>query len=346
MKKYVYILGAGASKDFYMPLGNEYYSRAEELLNQCPNGPTSRSIISDSLKSLENNLSKIYPNFIPNNKSKWPLLEEILTISFNLRFFDVYEAARDLAVNVLIMCHGDYNLGLYDDFTEKSPNFIERKDKLKEYLRKNLNKGKEVSFISFNYDNIIDSILLDLKINFSYGIPFYDISDKKNLVCTKGIRLLKPHGSLNLAFCLKCKKIYYDVDILYSAIKNNREYAICCNQSLTPLYVPALFSKIQLENREKEEKFLAKYAENIYNQIVGEIAQADKIIIIGYSFPSYDFEFKIKFLDGVCKNKKKIDWEVVAKGQYGDQLKGILPDDCKPFEQGFFEYIKSPIIKH
>src|SRR5262249_31641398 len=85
MKKVLYIFGAGASKDFGLPLGNEVFEYAHKLIE---------AGVADELRSIWDeaamHLQAIFSN-LPADKEKYPLLEEVLTLLWewgNAEFYD------------------------------------------------------------------------------------------------------------------------------------------------------------------------------------------------------------------------------------------------------------------
>jgi hypothetical protein len=83
MKNVVYIFGAGASKDFGLPLGTEIFKRDYEL-SQSDNKNVTALGFDKLIDEVENNLHLIFSG-LPKNKEEFPPFEEILTFIWDLK---------------------------------------------------------------------------------------------------------------------------------------------------------------------------------------------------------------------------------------------------------------------
>lgn len=216
----VYIIGAGASKDFGLPLGLEIYKFAYEIAALKKN-PLHKEI-KGAIREVEKNLKRLFIN-LPSDKVAYPPFEEVLTFIWDSkktvdyeyyakteklnRIFDsAYDADKTLSyfVKALRLTL----LGSMQHFLPKT-----EVDLYKTYI-KNLDfKTNNISFISLNYDLILDNILSDcvsenIITDYTYGIPLADATIKlaypnqnRKDIRNKGIFLLKPHGSINLYYC-------------------------------------------------------------------------------------------------------------------------------------------------
>lgn len=352
--KIVYILGAGASKDFGLPLGNEYYSAFDEL-EKHKHENKAKKTLKGAMVFLENHLKKVFPYIEPKDKMTWPNLETILSASFFLDEMDIFNHAVKLAYCILTSSMEKPFLGTIGEKKQGVDNYLERKEKLRSFIERVVsNKNDDVSFVVFNYDILLDDILEELSDRlfgepfdpiidgFSYCFPIYSLADKNKVVNQKGAKLIKPHGSLNLAYCARCRKVYYGPLFPYS-IEHERERVTCgCGNKMKLLYVPASFNKEKVLGND----FVAEYWHKMNEYYVNVVSEADKIIIVGYTFPDYDFEVKINLLNGLKNNKNKnnVTWSIIDKGlSIKEALKNIVPDNAAFYDKGFFNYIEEQL---
>ena len=83
MRQSVYILGAGASKDFGLPLGVEIFDCAYKLSKlKDKSGATNE--LATVLGDVERYMGEIFTN-LPKDKMDYPPLEEILTFLWDCR---------------------------------------------------------------------------------------------------------------------------------------------------------------------------------------------------------------------------------------------------------------------
>jgi len=198
----------------------------------------------------------------------------------------------------------------------------------KKFLEKAL-QGSMPTFISLNYDTLLDSQLnrcLEKNktktnyndpsiecLNYDYG--FKVVNEKGKLQYgNKNILLLKPHGSLNLTFCERCKKFIWRLDSWYASMMNKRANCPCCKKYMnSPPLIPPLYGK-NLESLQLAPEVTDKI-KLIRDKIKDSIECAEHITIVGYSFPPYDYDFRYLFVEGLLRNpnKENIVIEVVDK---------------------------------
>lgn len=315
----VIILGAGSSRECGLPLGNEVW----EYLNWNRSTPWSDFI------------RNIFPQFSARF-NPYPTFEMVLTLIENhirngqnleqysiLNLEDIKRSLVNSYAEVFYSLCLKAEYRLYDmkqngeriyDPNDTYDNFDNwYKPFFKQLIKENNN---DTIFISINYDVLIDLVLNELVIdnkiqNFSYGLDVYRLDKQEEKYRTNGILLLKPHGSINLAWCRKCRKkifapLFSGQDII-SLINEGHYKCKECNGKLDILILPPLFNKSY-----KDEPFTV-----IHERIVEVISNADEILIIGYSLPDYDMNILEAFLSGAVKNKKRFDLkiEVVDKSK-------------------------------
>jgi hypothetical protein len=306
----VIILGAGSSNDCGLPLGNEVWGYLDW------NGPV----------PWQDFIRKIFPQFSVRF-SPYPTFEMILTLienhirnSQNLGEYTslgLQEIKRSLIKSYTDVFYkrclyaeykySDYSIMPHAKFTYDNFN-----QWYKPFFKQVIEENSNIVFISINYDVLIDLVLNELsgKQNFTYGFDVYRLDEQKEKYRTSGILLLKPHGSINLAQCRKCGKVFAPVfsgQGIVSLIEDGHYKCDLCNETLDTLILPPLFNKAY-----KDEPFTI-----IHERIVEVISDADEILIIGYSLPDYDMNILEAFLSGALKNKKRFDLkiEVVDKNK-------------------------------
>ena len=155
--------------------------------------------------------------------------------------------------------------------------------------------------ISFNYDLFLDkaAVINNHDIVGNYHIQFRHIENFPSYEdrLTQGwkekdIHLLKLHGSLNWGYCPHCKEVSLAFYQRYKSIFKKR----CpeCGCKLEPILVPPTYFK----------DFPEPLA-NIWKVAEDYLQRADRLIIIGYSFPDIDIEAKWLFKRAICRNRNK-----------------------------------------
>ena len=143
----------------------------------------------------------------------------------------------------------------------------------------------QTSFISLNYDLIIDNVLGDLynkneeRLYLDYGINFAN-NEWKEPVPGRSIPLFKIHGSLNWLQCPTCNQMEYTYSRKDRSYNSVHENAPCrgCQTPMEPVIIPPTFYK-NLNNRFIQEILLK--SEEV-------LRDADEVFICGYSFPDAD----------------------------------------------------------
>jgi SIR2-like protein len=152
---------------------------------------------------------------------------------------------------------------------------------------KNLSWMDTVSFISFNYDLLIDNALRTrLQVDPDYSVPFRWIENP--FPAQAGLTpptLLKLHGSLNWLFCPTCNQLdCYPGEKIVAQIAHDPMRMPCavCQEPRVPILVPPTFFKVM-------SNF---YLQQIWRQTEARLREADHLIFCGYSFPDADIHFK------------------------------------------------------
>jgi len=370
MKNVVYIFGAGASKDFGLPLGNEIFQAAYGL-SKSTNQEVSALGVNKLLKDTEAILKRLFSN-LPKNKNQLPPFEEILTFMWDLnkeeeyyynndKYKPLFKSKAKEIFELLVNFFGATLIGsLHAD--SDNPNI-----RLFKKFIKSLDFHDNISFISFNYDTLLDDILFECVAEniipkYTYKIPLYNIEE----VCDygnanarprmpyDGVQLLKPHGSLNLNYCTHRQAPYgegYFYNRNYLKTWTDQLKCPCCGSDLKRLMVPPLYSKhdfIQSTAYKKPGAWRSSpenFRKYIDNDISDCLAAADEIVVIGYSMPAYDFDFKSLLLRSLVKNKKRknVHLQLITKGDniVPHQFENLVGRVSITSNEGFLHFLKT-----
>jgi hypothetical protein len=168
--------------------------------------------------------------------------------------------------------------------------------------------AEDDSVITFNWDTLLEDALLKISnphplvakwwsllapvfppLDANFDAVLNGYGDLDAAPYHSGGNLIKLHGSVNLTICadVACRRHVFPFHIKDVA-KFDAEYSRCleCGSELEPMLVPPHVHKSYLENTQL--RFLASIA-------AYELAVATEIIIVGYSFPAFDFEAQSLF---------------------------------------------------
>lgn len=133
-------------------------------------------------------------------------------------------------------------------------------------------KAETVSLVSFNFDVLLHENF-KTGIFFDYLIEFDSITPSRKLSMPTCIPLIKLNGSLDWGICLRCKRLSLN---LYSVQRGFYEQEKCrCEGDVEPFIV--------MPHEEYAEKINV-----LWNKAAEQLKLAQKVTIIGYSFPEYD----------------------------------------------------------
>lgn len=167
-------------------------------------------------------------------------------------------------------------------------------------------KSDPFSIITLNWDTLLDSCIFsecqkynqshkEAKAYIDYCFYNYDLSKSIPSFIIKAmghynIKLLKLHGSTNWLRCSNCGRIHtnFERDITIECLDNEKE-------------IPCEYCEVQKRAYENKHFLLTPtliknldnlQIKNIWHNAYLDIAEAKKIIFIGYSFPMADFELR------------------------------------------------------
>ena len=143
----------------------------------------------------------------------------------------------------------------------------------------------ENTFITFNYDTVLEDSLFNLGLPFSYGLG----KQTKNLDCSarvssdgSGLQVLKLHGSLNWAKQTKRRGRAFTVFGNYSDVRK---------AGLIPELVPPTWKKT----------FQGQIGD-VWSSAVRNLQTATRVVVIGFSMPPTDMHFKYLIAAGLQQN--------------------------------------------
>jgi len=145
---------------------------------------------------------------------------------------------------------------------------------------------EKTSFISLNYDILIDNTLmevqdafdLDYTVDFVNPEEFYKPREKR-------VKLFKLHGSLNWLYCPTCRSLRITPkEKGVCKLKYKIDDCVCdeCNTLAIPIIIPPTYFKA-LSNL---------YLRQIWNNAEIELMKCNKIVFCGYSFPDADIHIR------------------------------------------------------
>ncbi len=150
--------------------------------------------------------------------------------------------------------------------------------------------------ISFNYDLLAERILDDLKKEWIRAIPWKnpDMQPASVLLC-------KPHGSLDWKGYFP--EYGHPIEFLGGSMKE---------REITPQCHPCLIAPIPFKSEIIDGALQTNLAPNLFRLLVAQwrfaieyISKADKLVVMGYGFPSEDLHAHYFFAEAAAKRGKK-----------------------------------------
>lgn len=307
MAKIVYILGAGFSKGLGAPLQSEIIKDIFEM---------DSSSVDLDYRDIFNVCKERFNEFLeetlfisPTNFHKISL-EDIYTpidrcildnVSFrNLQRTELLDLRQKINALIVILIKQRLISTSVDNYAQRFANLLVAQRKRKRH-------GDPFSILSLNWDIIMDNAL-KTAIPHNEGVVdycCYITSFKTNenlmpglLAIGKGmynLKLLKLHGSMNWLQCQRCQRLFitfYD-KIAAEEYLTKPKCRLCqknFSNSHTEDGAPFLMSQLIMPTFLKD---LNNVQIKLVWQNAGvELSEATKIVFMGYSFPSADFELR------------------------------------------------------
>lgn len=339
----VVILGAGSSKGCGFPLGDEMLESILDLVDK------------DCRKFLDH----LFPGIIENEAIDpyitfdrvFSVIDFYIKNNINFAGYSIrsLQGIQNKLFQQYIRVLSDFSLASLFDLDERLLNRFKRVKEnydswYKPFFEKLIQEhGEQISFISFNYDVLIDKVLNELKKDgivrdYHYGVDLYDVDDQGAKINESGIALLKPHGSLNIVECPICKRLYTSSKSLQRVYFKGEE----CRHCAEPL--KALYKAPKL-NKEIDD-----YALNdIRSKVVDVLSKADSIDVIGYALPNYDMNVLALLLEGRQRNPNWDSLEISiidCNPSLVSKYENVFATSIKPhccWLDGFEDYAKAVI---
>lgn len=146
-------------------------------------------------------------------------------------------------------------------------------------------KGRN-TFITFNYDCLVEDALQSLGVGYSYGfkpksVSYDNACEGLDLYDPNAIKVLKLHGSVNWALPGKRGK----------KLTVFRSYADVMGKSLYPELIAPTWRKV-----------FDGQLNNIWDSAISELTTASRVIVVGFSMPPTDMHFKYLLAAGLKRN--------------------------------------------
>ncbi|EMR02254.1 hypothetical protein [Cesiribacter andamanensis] len=227
----------------------------------------------------------------------------------------------------------------------------------------------ECSFVVMNWDIVLEVHLAKLQPDalINYITPSYDWNSQRRGDQQEGIKICKMHGSSNWVYCKNCETLFYQVDEKLSLHKKIGLFPsdfklFNGNDQLSEKELAQLLNMQQeddscrscgnyLTSHVATFSFRKSFRTAAYSAIWHEaenlLSNAQKWVLIGYSMPEADFEFKhlIKSAQLRLAHKKEGHKEIDAvlyEDEYAQQKfeRFFGPRNVRVFTGGLSEYVQ------
>ena len=298
-KKYVFVMGAGASKDDNLPIQDEIL---KNILKSEFAFKNKKGLHKKEYNKVSNEIKKLLKTvFTGNNAIEDITLEGIFNILEtainknqnigNIHIDKVKKYYDTLLEGIMFATLTDATLKEHSIFNEKSQSpYTVMGKKIYDGYKKEDNIN--LSFITFNYDICLDRVLLSMydedeikscDVDFGIDLGNYEQANWFHRPRKRKIGLLRPHGSINWLFCKSCGKVFSKISKQGKPLEliNGCKCYNCGLSSIEPYIVHPTNNRIY-EN---------KYIMQIWNQVETILQEADHWCFIGYSLPEADRYF-------------------------------------------------------
>jgi hypothetical protein len=190
-----------------------------------------------------------------------------------------------------------YMAGIYDFFAAATTGLLDDPK---------LPPSRANSFITFNYDLVLDDALRRVGVTAEYHLPpeltLLEDSSPSGQRCS----VLKLHGSTNWGICVNCGKqvVVLGEKVTASPAEfSERRCSNCKEQQFQPLLIPPSWDKSEYRQIMKP----------IWTEAVEQLKHAARICVIGYSMPEADAFFKYLLALALSENHNLYKLIVVDK---------------------------------
>ena len=172
------------------------------------------------------------------------------------------------------------------------------------------NRGSYDTIITLNYDLVLEEALRNLRIPFNYGLPTKDIVFDPSAFWIKrryyrdSVEILKLHGSLNWVAPMEKPRLLplkgipsldrLDAAAIYSmAVYIFGSYVNILKAGKIPLLLPPTWRKT-----------FGMQLSVVWRRALASIQQADRIVVVGYSFPETDLHIRYLLAAGLMTSRR------------------------------------------
>jgi hypothetical protein len=335
--EYLYIVGAGFSRNAGLPLATEFTQKLLDIAGLRADGPS--AILVECMRSFVND---VFGDGRPIRPEDWPQLEDLFTTidlaantghNLGCRYSasDLRTIRRALILRLMRMLRMCYRA------RQRAPdaawNFMA------EFCRDVAIDRS--AFLSMNWDTVIEDRLFEEQgiQEVNYGCSAIPAVFRKSAVQLKGVpappkpvEILKPHGSVNWMYCDACSRLYWfpprDTEKIAARLFKDNDGLVVerliSKRPKPPIAAAlcpgcgaqALGTRFATFSYRKALDFPMHYATWIRAE---ELLHAARTwIFIGYSMPAADYQFKHLLKRVQLSRRVPPEYLVVTKALPGD----------------------------
>jgi hypothetical protein len=266
----VFLLGAGASKSWGLPLTNELFPLA---LTGVPKG--------ENREAIRKFIRYLYPHFRRRWKNYPPFEEFLSLIDIYLNFADVIKHSHSFSIEDVERIKKELLLAipavLHGARAKAAHSSVRKFTAL-------LEPGDAV--VTFNWDLLVEEALHDLGKNWEYNLR------------EDAISILKPHGSLDWfdskdVATIK-EELLFPLNKKFKKILVFRRFRAPKIPPVVPVILPPVVNK----------KIEYKELESIWRDAWRALRHAAEIYILGYSLPPEDLHARLTIRSAIRANEK------------------------------------------
>jgi len=347
--KTVFILGAGASVACGAPLMRNFIPVAKKLQERNVFGACSaqiQDVLNAAYKDLRTVQAKASIEYL-NIEELFSAIDmgAVLGVFGSRDPKTLEDLRRAVRVFIYRTLEETVHIQRADAKIHAPPGYRELAQMTLEKMKDAVRHGRrDVSFITFNYDTCLEFALVRAGIGVDYvlGEPCLDPDEQR---CAIAVPVLKLHGSINWTRCPQCKTIVateidpwrraHFIDLLDQAKELKLELGSRipmkrhgCGTALdpVPMLVPPTWNKASDSTALKE----------VWRRAAQELAGADNIVVIGYSFPSTDTFFRYLFALG-SDSEVHLERFMILNGEHGSETVPRFANLLGPMSQRALE---------
>lgn len=337
----VYVLGAGFSKEANMPLTKDFLIRMREAADWLETNEDTQSIkhirdVFDFRLKASGAAYRVNIN-IEDIEQLFSLAAAKESNSFNEAIVESIAATLNYCERIAERKNID--LTISSEFAKRLPkailkNDVEYNNISNSYLcysydyyignmlgifKKN-NVDTNNTFLSFNYDTILENSLWNLGYKVNYGIKGIDAPSELHN-SESGIKVLKLHGSINWKLKPGSMGLF---------IQAFRNYDDTSESKGDRVLLPPTW-----------QKTFSGHLQYVWKNAVSAISTATRLVIIGFSIPETDIHFKYLLSAGLQDNislREIVFVNPMEKEEYNAKVKKIFHNSF--LEAGFVRHVK------